>query len=231
MSLGKCQYGTESYTCDIPATRHCKRCDRSLCDHCWGDHSDICVEQEEKAEVCGCKYKGPIQIVSCGEHNAAAKNLDRAQAMITRLEMSVEELKNNVEHLEAESEKLCSENDSIQEKLEFEQEVGHYTDHKTWEFAKELNDQLVTPEPLPAEPKVISFGKMREVITAYIDQVHGYLLHTTECADFGEESPQCGICRRIVDLNADTTVYFQMKDKVIADLQAEEDGQDLGGEG
>ena len=42
---------------------------------------------------CGCRYKGPIQILSCPEHNVAAKNLNVAQAMIARLENEIEALK------------------------------------------------------------------------------------------------------------------------------------------
>ena len=42
---------------------------------------------------CGCRYKGPIQILSCPEHNVAAKNLNVAQAMIARLENEIEVLK------------------------------------------------------------------------------------------------------------------------------------------
>ena len=44
---------------------------------------------------CACRYKGPIQIVSCAEHNAAAKNLNRAQAMITKLELKLETERDN----------------------------------------------------------------------------------------------------------------------------------------
>jgi len=42
-----------------------------------------------KAKKCACRYKGPIQVVSCAEHNVAAKNLNKAQAMIAELELRV----------------------------------------------------------------------------------------------------------------------------------------------
>lgn len=46
-----------------------------------------------KAKRCACRYKGPIQIVSCAEHNVAAKNLNKAQAMIAKLELRIEKIK------------------------------------------------------------------------------------------------------------------------------------------
>lgn len=41
---------------------------------------------------CGCVYDGPVQAVSCGRHNAAAKNLDRAQVMLTQKEIEIHHL-------------------------------------------------------------------------------------------------------------------------------------------
>jgi hypothetical protein len=41
---------------------------------------------------CGCVYDGPVQAVSCGQHNAAAKNLDRAQVMLTKKEIEIHHL-------------------------------------------------------------------------------------------------------------------------------------------
>lgn len=46
-----------------------------------------------KNKKCACRYDGPIQIVSCAEHNAAEKNLNRAQVMITRLEIKLEKIR------------------------------------------------------------------------------------------------------------------------------------------
>ena len=34
-----------------------------------------------------CKYEGPIQVVSCAEHNVAAKNLNKAQALLMTASM------------------------------------------------------------------------------------------------------------------------------------------------
>lgn len=48
---------------------------------------------------CGCKYEGPLQVVSCCAHNVAAKNLDRAQVMLIESEMEVAKLRREVDKL------------------------------------------------------------------------------------------------------------------------------------
>ena len=50
---------------------------------------------------CGCRYDGPVQVLSCGEHNAAAKNLNRAQAMLSKLELERDHLKQALENIQA----------------------------------------------------------------------------------------------------------------------------------
>lgn len=42
---------------------------------------------------CGCVYDGPVQVVTCGKHNVAAKNLDRAQVMLTQKEIEIHHLR------------------------------------------------------------------------------------------------------------------------------------------
>ena len=41
---------------------------------------------------CGCRFRGPVQILTCGEHNVAAKNLNRAQALLTKAEIRIQQL-------------------------------------------------------------------------------------------------------------------------------------------
>ena len=53
------------------------------------------MNTKKKGKACGCRYDGPLQIVSCADHNAAAKNLNRAQVMITRLELKLETERRN----------------------------------------------------------------------------------------------------------------------------------------
>jgi hypothetical protein len=45
-----------------------------------------------KPKKCGCRYEGPVQTVSCAKHNAPAKNLNKAQAVITKLELRIEKI-------------------------------------------------------------------------------------------------------------------------------------------
>jgi hypothetical protein len=46
-----------------------------------------------RKEPCGCEYDGPVQVLTCGSHNAAAKNVDRAQVMINERDMEIHFLK------------------------------------------------------------------------------------------------------------------------------------------
>ena len=96
-----------------------------------------------KRVECGCTYNGPIQIMPCSpDHNVAAKNLNKAQAMITQLELEGDRLRTKIEELE---------------------EVNHYLDHEMWKYAKEINADLAKKEPLADHPP-ISFGKLKEIV-------------------------------------------------------------------
>ena len=50
---------------------------------------------------CGCQYDGPVQVLTCGAHNVAAKNVDRAQVMINKLEIKIEKARQKLKHLES----------------------------------------------------------------------------------------------------------------------------------
>lgn len=50
---------------------------------------------------CGCTYDGPVQVLTCGEHNVAAKNLDRAQVLIVEAGIERENLLKKIMVLEA----------------------------------------------------------------------------------------------------------------------------------
>lgn len=46
---------------------------------------------------CGCQYDGPVQVLCCGAHNVAAKNVDRAQVMINKLEIKIEKARQKLD--------------------------------------------------------------------------------------------------------------------------------------
>lgn len=56
------------------------------------------VWNESKPD-CGCRYDGPVQVVSCADHNAAAKNLNRAQAVLLGQERELDLLRRLEVHL------------------------------------------------------------------------------------------------------------------------------------
>lgn len=61
-------------------------------------------ENPEAAQCIGdpCVYEGPVQVTPCKNpfHNAAAKNLDRAQVMINKLEIKIEKILQKVKIFE-----------------------------------------------------------------------------------------------------------------------------------
>jgi len=160
-----------------------------------------------RKEVCGCEYDGPVQVLSCGEHNVAAKNLNKAQGMITRLEM---------------------ERDQLQEKIKELEEVNHYLDHEMWKYAKETNAELAVKVPLADKPP-ITFGKMQEIIerrTCELLLSHG---REKELAD-----RLAGALQKMYDNSKGITIVIQQR--VAAALYAYNaarekrgDGQESGG--
>jgi hypothetical protein len=51
--------------------------------------------------ICGCTYDGPFQLKVCSpEHNAAAKNLNKAQALLTKAETDRDKWKRKAEEWE-----------------------------------------------------------------------------------------------------------------------------------
>lgn len=42
---------------------------------------------------CGCRYDGPVQVLCCVDHNVAARNLNRAQAMLVGTEVENERVR------------------------------------------------------------------------------------------------------------------------------------------
>jgi len=102
---------------------------------------------------CACRYDGPVQVVSCAEHNVAAKNLNKAQAMIAKLELVHKQ-----------------ERDELLAKISHLEEVEHYTSHVIWQYATEVNVDLAVKEPLADAPP-ISFGKMKEIVNKRIAEL------------------------------------------------------------
>lgn len=46
-----------------------------------------------KTKKCGCRYEGPVQVFTCSaEHNVPAKNLNKIQAIMTKLELRLEKI-------------------------------------------------------------------------------------------------------------------------------------------
>lgn len=106
-----------------------------------------------RAETCGCQYDGPVQTVSCADHNVAAKNLDKAQAMIMKFELAH---KRECEDLLARIREL--------------EETEHYTNHMIWQYAVEVNEDLAVKEPL-ADCPPINIGKMKEIFDKRIAEL------------------------------------------------------------
>ena len=52
-----------------------------------------------KSLTCGCTYDGPVQVLTCPDHNVAARNLNRAQAMLVTVELERDRYKGQVEAL------------------------------------------------------------------------------------------------------------------------------------
>jgi len=103
-----------------------------------------------RKETCGCEYDGPIQVLPCSpDHNVAAKNVNKAQAIITQLELERDRLRARVEELE---------------------EVHHYLNHEMWKYAAETNEELAVKEPLADQPP-ITFRKMKEIVEKRISEL------------------------------------------------------------
>jgi hypothetical protein len=56
---------------------------------------------KKRSEKCGCVWINNVQAIACGEHNVAAKNLDRAQVLIVQGNIERDILQKRITFLEA----------------------------------------------------------------------------------------------------------------------------------
>ena len=73
------------------------------------------MKKTMKSKRCGCAYDGPVQVLTCGSHNVAAKNLDRAQVLLNQAEIRAHHLEAALKLAEGRVVKSFSEMDTDQQ--------------------------------------------------------------------------------------------------------------------